>query len=122
MARIIYNTIKRNQGNFELVPRGFEYFNFRRMDSWNRWKMTLRDGSEVPENYELAYFIDELISKTYDCVPDERIFSITILSIDKKTSVCIDTCDPHPIIGPGQFKTGQQNVLEILSTQKFKMC
>lgn len=84
--------------------------------------MTLQDGSEVPENYELAYFVDELISKTYAYLPDERILSITILSVDKTTSVCIDTCDPHPVTGPGQYKTGQQNVLDIFLSQGFKMC
>lgn len=98
------------------------YFSFRRTSSWNRWELTLLDNSKVPKNEELAYFVADLFDRTWDYLPNERILDITILSVDKKTSVCIDTCDAHPCSGEGQFKTTQQNVLEILLSQNFKLC
>lgn len=99
------------------------YFNFRCKDNWaKKWELTLLDDSEIPGNEELAGFIAEIFEREEDCFSDERIVDITVLSVDKKTSVCIDMCEHHPCVGPGQFKTGQQNVLEILQAHDFKMC
>lgn len=98
------------------------YFSLRRTNRWNKWEMTLLDDSKIPKNEELAYFVADLFDRTWDYLPNERILDITVLSVDKKTSVRIDTCDAHPCSGARQFKTTQQNILEILLSQNFKLC
>ena len=68
------------------------YFKFQCKDYLlNTWEVTMREDSKIPENEELAYFIADLFENTGDYLPNESIWEITVLSVDKKKSVCIDT-------------------------------